>query len=189
MVDIFTPLIQSPKLQEHFSKLTNYIKEEQQKRKDFYRFVTEDLKAEFINGEVVIHSSATVSHESVSFNLASLMYYYTVSNNLGKVTYEKLMIALTRNNYEPDICFFEAAKVKKLKDDQKLCPAPDFIVEVINKSTEKIDRGVKFEDYALHGVKEYWIVEPRHKTIEKYLLVNKNTNWKKSYCMAISAVK
>ena len=62
MVDIFTPLIQSPKLQEHFSKLTNYIKEEQQKRKDFYDFVTEDIKAEFINGEVIIHSPITDEH-------------------------------------------------------------------------------------------------------------------------------
>ena len=85
--------------------------------------------------------------------------------------------------------FFRSRQSKEIKDDQKLCPAPDFRVEVINKSTEKIDRGIKFEYYALHGVKEYWIVDPRHKTIEKYLLVNKNTNWKKSYCMAISAVK
>ena len=146
------------------------------------------MTAEFINGEVIIYSPITDEHESVSFNLASLLHFYTVVNNSGRVTHEKLMIALT-SNHEPDICFFEAAKAKKLKDDQKLCPAPDFIVEVINKSTEKIDRGIKFEYYALHGVKEYWIVDPRHKTIEKYLLVNKNTNWKKSYCMAISAVK
>ena len=25
----------------------------------------------------------------------------------------------------------------------------------------------------MHGLKKYWIVEPRHKTIEKYFLVNK----------------
>ena len=59
MIDILTPLIQSRKLQEHFSKLKNYIKEEQQKRKDFYDFVTEDMKAEFINEEVIIHSPIT----------------------------------------------------------------------------------------------------------------------------------
>ena len=59
MIDILTPLIQSPKLQEHFSKLKDYIKEERQKRKDFYDFVTEDMKAEFINGEVIIHSPIT----------------------------------------------------------------------------------------------------------------------------------
>lgn len=173
MIDILAPLIQSPKLQEHFIKLKDYIKEEQQKRKEFYDFVTEDMKAEFINGEVIIHSPVTVDHASVSFNLASLLHFYTTLNNSGKVTHEKLMIALTRNNYEPDICFFSPAKAKKLKDDQKLCPAPDSIVEVISRSTEKIDRGVKFEDYALHDVKEYWIIDPKHKTIEKYILVNK----------------
>jgi Uma2 family endonuclease len=173
MIDILIPLIQSPKLQEHFIKLKDYIREEQQKRKDFYDFVTEDMKAEFINGEVIIHSPVTDEHESASFDLASLLHIYTTINKSGRITHEKLMIALTRNNYEPDICFFGTAKAKKFKEGQKLYPAPDFIAEVTSKSTEKMDRGVKFEDYALHGIKEYWIIDPRHKTIEKYLLVNK----------------
>jgi len=173
MIDILMPLIQSPKLQEHFIKLKDYIKEEQQKRKDFYDFVTEDMNAEFINGEVVIHSPVTDEHESTSFDLASLLHIYTTINKSGRITHEKLMLALTRNNYEPDICFFSVAKAKKFKEGQKLYPAPDFIAEIISKSTEKMDRGVKFEDYALHGVKEYWIIDPRHKTIEKNILVNK----------------
>ena len=29
------------------------------------------------------------------------------------------MIALTRHNYEPDICFFSGAKAKKFKEGQK----------------------------------------------------------------------
>jgi len=173
MIDILTPLIQSPNLQEHFIKLKDYIKEEQQKRKEFYDIVTEDVKAEFINGEIIIHSPITDEHESTSFNLASLLHIYAIVNKLGRVTHEKLMIALTRNNYEPDICFFCTTKAKKFKEGQKLFPAPDFIVEVISKSTEKTDRGVKFEDYAFHNVKEYWIIDPKHKTIEKYILVNK----------------
>ena len=94
-------------------------------------------------------------HESISFNLASLLHFHTVVNNSGRIRHEKLMIALTRNNYEPDICFFSTAKAKKFKEGQKLLPTPDFIVQVISRSTEKIDRGVKFEDYALHSIKEY----------------------------------
>ena len=47
------------------------------------------------------------------------------------------------------------------------------VVEVLSRNTEKFDRGVKFEDYAFHNVKEYWIIDPRQKTIEKYLLKNK----------------
>lgn len=31
-------------------------------------------------------------------------------------------------------------------------------------------RGVKFEDYAAHGVSEYWLVDPEAETIEQYVL-------------------
>lgn len=49
-------------------------------------------------------------------------------------------------------------------------PAPDFIVEVLSSSTEKLDRGVKFIDYALNGVKEYWLVEADKKVVEQFVL-------------------
>jgi hypothetical protein len=81
-----------------------------------------------------------------------------------------MLISLTRNDYEPDICYFGQAKAAALKPRQMRFPAPDLIVEVISPSTEKIDRTIKFEDYAAHGVDEYWIVDPRKKTIEQYLL-------------------
>ena len=43
-------------------------------------------------------------------------------------------------------------------------------MEVLSESTEANDRGIKFEDYAAHGVAEYWIVDPVVETIEQYLL-------------------
>jgi Uma2 family endonuclease len=80
------------------------------------------------------------------------------------------MIRLTRNDYEPDICFFEKKKTVVFTPDQELFPAPDFIVEILSKSREKIDRGIKFIDYAANGVPEYWIIDPEKKSVEKYLL-------------------
>jgi Uma2 family endonuclease len=173
MTSILENIVQSPKLKDHFEWLRNYIKEEQQKRKDFYDFVTEDMKAEFINGEVIIHSPVANEHESVSSELHTLFNVYVSIHNLGRVTHEKLMISLTRNDYEPDICFFKKEKASKFKEGQKLFPAPDMVVEVLSRSTEKIDRGIKFEDYAFHNIKEYWIIDPRQKTIEKYLFKNR----------------
>ena len=73
------------------------------------------MKAEFINGQVIIHSPITDEHESVSFNPASLLHFHTVVNNSGRVTHEKLMIALTRNNYEPDIVSLAVPKRRSLK--------------------------------------------------------------------------
>ena len=49
-------------------------------------------------------------------------------------------------------------------------PAPDFIVEVLSKKTAKTDRTTKFQDYAAHGVPEYWIIDPQNQTVEQYWL-------------------
>jgi len=38
-------------------------------------------------------------------------------------------------------------------------------------ATETNDRDIKFEDYALHGVSEYWIIDPKKdECIEQYIL-------------------
>jgi Uma2 family endonuclease len=49
-------------------------------------------------------------------------------------------------------------------------PAPDFIVEVLSKGTARRDRGIKYTDYAAHGVGEYWIVNPGKQTVEQFVL-------------------
>ena len=56
------------------------------------------------------------------------------------------------------------------KPDQLLFPAPDLAVEVLSESTRENDYGVKFEDYAHHGVSEYWIVDPVNQSVEQYFL-------------------
>jgi Uma2 family endonuclease len=87
---------------------------------------------------------------------------------------EKAMIALTRNDYEPDIVFFEQTKSSAFTDEQMLFPAPDFVVEILSKKTATIDKTIKKQDYALHGVREYWIIDPERKTVAQYLLINPN---------------
>ena len=48
-------------------------------------------------------------------------------------------------------------------------PASDLVVEILSDSTEKNDRHVKFNDYASHGVKEYWIVDADKNNLEQYI--------------------
>lgn len=47
-------------------------------------------------------------------------------------------------------------------------PIPDLAVEVLSRSAEQRDRGVKFEDYAVHGVGEYWIIDAQSQAVEQY---------------------
>ncbi|MEM6845606.1 MAG: Uma2 family endonuclease [Bacteroidota bacterium] len=146
------------------------IREEEAKRYEYYELVHEDYKAEFINGEIIFHSPVRKAHWHVSTEMVRQLSNYVREHNLGIVGAEKVMITLSRNDYEPDICFFRREVANQFTDDQLRFPAPDFVVEILSKSTEERDRGVKMRDYAAHGISEYWIVDPQHQTIEQYLL-------------------
>ena len=95
---------------------------------------------------------------------------YVSKHNLGYVGYEKVLVTLTRNDYEPDIVYFGPEKARTLEPEQTKFPAPDIVVEVLSPSTESIDRGVKFLDYAAHGITEYWIIDPQTEIFEQYVL-------------------
>jgi len=137
---------------------------------EFYEWLTDEAKAEFINGEIVVHSPVVRAHLDVSERLSTLLSVFTKLKKLGKISVEKALVSLTRNDYEPDICFWGNEKAATFTEDMMHHPAPDFVVEILSKGTAKRDRGVKFEDYAAHGVQEYWIIDPQNKTIEQYLL-------------------
>ena len=163
-------LLNSPKLRLYLDELQEIPAREQQTREAFYHRLTEQEKAEFINGEVVCQSPVKFQHDAASGALFTLLKTFVQIHDLGYVGHEQLMISLTRNDYEPDICFFNTAKAEPFLPHHTRFPAPDFIAEVLSESTEAIDRGTKFEDYAAHGVGEYWLVDAEQHVIEQYLL-------------------
>lgn len=169
---VLEPLLKSPKLTLYADQLQQYLEEERHKRAAFYDWITEDIKAEFINGEIVMQTPARKQHTDASMNLSSLLDAYVELQALGYVGAKTVLIALTRNDYLPDICFFRAEKAQNFLPEQVKYPAPDFIVEVLSPGTAAIDRGIKFEEYAANGVQEYWIVDPGQQTVEQYVLHN-----------------
>ena len=67
---------------------------------------------------------------------------------------------------EPDlIVMCDTTKI----DSQGYKGAPDLIVEVLSPSTMRHDRLVKFNLYQKAGVKEYWIVDPKNKSVQVFL--------------------
>ncbi|MFC1463327.1 MAG: Uma2 family endonuclease [Candidatus Brachytrichaceae bacterium NZ_4S206] len=168
--DLLYAVLRSPRLVQLRDRIEATLEEEQARREQFYETVREDQKAEFINGEVVVQSPARLRHTDVKDELLTLLKTFVKSRGQGFVGAEKMMISLSRNDYEPDICYFTEAKARLFTGDQTRFPAPDLIVEVLSPSTEQIDRTIKFEDYAAHGVSEYWLVEPETETVEQYVL-------------------
>ena len=163
-------LLDQPTLPEVVEMLTQRLAEEKQRRLKFYEEITPDMKAEFINGEVIMHSPALAKHTEARMRVTYLMYSYAGSRQLGRVHDEKSLCTFPRNDYEPDVVFFGPEKAADILPNTPQFPPPDFACEVLSPSTEKRDRGVKFQDYEAHGVKEYWIVDPEAEILEQYVL-------------------
>lgn len=170
MTTIIDQLMDSPRLSLYYQQIHALLAAEQEQRQHFYATVTEQEKVEFINGEIIVQSPAKLEHTSATKYLLKLLDTFVDLHGLGYVGSEKMLISLTRNDYEPDICFFAAARAAQFTPDQMQFPAPDFVVEVLSHSTEARDRGVKFDDYAAHRVREYWLIDPATQTVEQYVL-------------------
>mgnify|MGYP006173190535 CR=1 FL=1 len=172
MLDPAQALLDSPVLPRYLDRLRRVLDDEAVRRAQFVDDLSPEQKAEFINGEVVVHSPARHRHNLITSRTVGLLGAYVRYHDLGEVVAEKALVSLTRNDYEPDVCFFRKEVAESFTPDQWQFPAPDFIAEVLSESTEKHDRGVKFEDYAAHRVGEYWLLDPLKQRAEFYSLGN-----------------
>jgi Uma2 family endonuclease len=168
MTELAAQLLESSQAPKIIQQVQAILNEEQNRRRAFYEWMDEDMKTEFINGEIVVHSPALDKHNSVVMLLGTLLNVYVNDRELGLVRVEKALVELTRNSYEPDICYFGPEKAAQIEPNLLYYPAPDLVVEVLSESTRKNDREVKFEDYAAHGIAEYWIIDSKRQTIETF---------------------
>ncbi|MBU1822402.1 MAG: Uma2 family endonuclease [Bacteroidetes bacterium] len=163
-------ILNTLEFKELLDELQEAWNEEQRRRHAFWAEVDENKKAEFILGEIIYHSPIYGRHWMCSTHLLTELLPYVKKQKLGMVAVEKTMIRLTRNDYEPDVCFWRKERTSEFKPKQSAFPAPDFVVEILSDSTRERDYGIKLTDYARHGIQEYWIVDPDLQTIEQYLL-------------------
>ena len=164
-----TPLLRSPLLPDYVATLSGRLRDEATARAKFRDDLSDDQKVEFIDGDLVMHSPARNVHLMARLNLSSLLLTHVRKHSLGQVSDEKCLCEFPRNDYEPDIVFFSPEKAALFKPDTMVFPVPDFVVEVLSDSTEHRDRGVKFDDYEAHGVREYWIIDADAEVVEQYV--------------------
>ena len=172
--DLLDDILDLPNPQDIIYQVQKTLDKEKKERLAFREWLTDDVKAEFINGEIVMHSPVKRGHLDACGNLFRMLSTYVIAHKLGKVSTEKALIALKRNDYEPDIAFWNNEQAKAFNNDTMIHPPPKLVVEVLSKSTQGRDRGVKYKDYAAHGIEEYWIINTKKQIIEQYILAHKN---------------
>lgn len=129
---------------------------------EYLAWSDEDTRAEWVNGEVIIHRPVKPIHQIVLGFLSQLLNLYIELYDLGQLLVAPLEMKtdLEANSRDPDILFIAKENLNRLTEDRLAGPA-DLIVEIISKESVRRDRDDKFKEYRDAGVREYWIIDPR----------------------------
>jgi len=126
---------------------------------------------EIIEGELFVSCSPGLTHEIVLITLIRRIGRFLDDNPIGLITTGPGMILSDVSGVIPDAVFFLKEQRDKIVKDDRLHAPPALVVEILSPGSANIrrDRISKLNLYAKHGVPEYWIVDPRNKTLERYL--------------------
>ena len=70
----------------------------------------------------------------------------------------------------PDLAGWRRERMPELPDDAACTLAPDWVCEVLSRTTRALDRGRKMRIYRRAGVGHYWMLDPAVRTLEVYRL-------------------
>lgn len=141
----------------------------------FYDLVEENVKADLLDGKIIRDSPAAPQHGKTCMWLSTVLTLYVQKFDLGEINGGTTTVRLsTYQGPEPDLFFVRKSRLGIIGEKYLEGP-PDLCIEVISKSSRRIDRGRKFVLYAEYGVREYWIVDPLRFTIEFY--ENQDGEW------------
>ena len=138
-----------------------------------YLAIPDERRVELIDG-VIYDMSSPLGHHQI---IAGQIYFHLVSYISGKGGPCIPFIAPIDVQLDCDDKTIVQPDVLILCDRSKYTPqrivgAPDFVVEVLSKSTREKDMFLKLNKYRSAGVREYWMVDPDKKNVMVYHFEN-----------------
>jgi len=135
-----------------------------------YLLLPEEKRVELIGGEFYVAPAPDVDHQRISRNLEIALWSFVREKQLGEVLYAPCDVILSDSDVvQPDLLFV-SRKRRGIIRREGIRGAPDLVVEILSPATEERDRETKLKLYGKHGVREYWLVDPRKRVIELFIL-------------------
>jgi len=134
-------------------------------REEYLDLEDDGFLYDMIEGVLYVTPSGSYEHGGACGEFYFFLRLYLKRNNLGTITQETdVLLPDGGDVLRPDLSFIlhENRKIIKVH----IHGAPDLICETLSDSTAKRDLGIKAERYLSNGVKEYWIVDPRDKSMQ-----------------------
>lgn len=140
---------------------------------DYRRLPDDGWRYEVLRGELHMTPAPNWKHQQAVYSLGVLLKLFLQRRHLGKACPAPIDVILpaVATPVQPDLVFISKDRMEIIKEGG-IEGAPDLIIEVLSPSNWLTDRRTKFEIYALAGVREYWIADPRVRSLEVFALRN-----------------
>ena len=138
---------------------------------EFLDWCDEDTLAEWVDGEVIMTSPASLPHQDLGDFLTAVLRIIVGRGKLGRIIsapFQMRLRAVSRGR-EPDILFVAKEHLDRLHRTYLDGPA-DLAIEITSPESFARDRGDKFVEYEAAGVLEYWLLDPDRRRAEFYQL-------------------
>ncbi len=135
----------------------------------------EGQRAELIDGQIYDMAPPNTMHQRIVMNLSRRIANHIEAHNGGCEVFPAPFAVFlnkdSKNYVEPDI---SVICDKDRLNDHGCNGAPDWIIEVVSPSTSRMDYGIKLFKYRSAGVREYWIVNPKTRTVNLFDFEHEN---------------
>jgi len=136
---------------------------------EFLAWADEDVRAEWIDGEIHIMSPASDRHQDLARFLTSVFSVATETDSGDAIVRPAPFQMKLDRGREPDLLVVRGEHRDRLRDTYLDGPA-DLVVEVVSPESGARDRGEKFYEYEEAGIPEYWLVDPDREELAVYRL-------------------
>lgn len=129
------------------------------------------LRYEIIDGELYVSKAPNWYHQVVADRITRILNEWSETQDIGEAATTPGIIPADDDNLIPDVVWISHERFAAgFGNDGKLHILPELIVEVLSPglANQRRDRTDKLAVYERQGVREYWIVDRRTRTIEVY---------------------
>lgn len=128
-----------------------------------YEKIVDDTSWEYLDGILFHHSPESHQHDAI----LNLLIYRAMSNldpNSYIIRTSRVAVSIDQDKPEPDFMVFNKKEFRKMKrkdgsESEITESAPLLVIEIVSKSTQKIDE-LKKKKYLHKGIKEFWRIIP-----------------------------
>jgi Uma2 family endonuclease len=140
---------------------------------DYLHLPDDNHRYEIIEGVLYVSETFDADHQTTINKIVYQMKQFVIQNQLGDVFIEPFEIHLAKNirPVQPDVLFIKAEKWSA-KSKKYFEGSPDLVVEVLSPNTRRVDQFIKFGTYEKAQIPEYWMVDPKARLVQVYILDN-----------------